>query len=142
MMVIELPFSWILWKIIEKIGSAQFKFFDQLDNTSLKLLSLNIMPGCKTIIHKFNENIELSKFLSKITVKAEYFEMPFIADLKGKTRLHYCLEKQDVKTAGLLMNYLADAPLDHHSREIADLIPDLVRLKVPYLTNYLDKRIM
>jgi len=40
------------------------------------------------------------------------------------------------------MSYLEDAPLDHHSREIADLIPDLVRLKVPYLTNYLDKRII
>ena len=100
------------------------------------------MPGCKTIIHKFNENIELSQFLSKIAVNAENFEMPFIADLKGKTRLHYCLENQDVKTAGILINYLADAPLDHHSREIVNLIPDLVRLKVPYLTNYLDKRII
>lgn len=68
--------------------------------------------------------------------------MPFIADLRGKTRLHYCLEKQDVKTAGLLINYLANASLDHHAREIANLIPDLIRLKVPYLTNYLDKRIV
>ena len=60
MMVIELPFSWILWKIIEKIASGQFKSFELLDKTSLKLLSLNIMPGCNTLIHKFNENIELS----------------------------------------------------------------------------------
>jgi hypothetical protein len=71
-------------------------------------------------------------------VKSDSFEMPFIADLKGKTRLHYCIETQDIKTAGLLMNYLADAPLDHHSRDIANLIPELIKLKVPYLTKYLD----
>jgi hypothetical protein len=58
--------------------------------------------------------------LSKIPVIADDFEMPFIADLEGKTLLHFCIEKQDVKTAGLLMNYLADAPLDHHSREIVN----------------------
>ncbi len=60
--------------------------------------------------------------------------MPFIADLKGRTRLHYCVDTQDIKTGGLLMKYLANAPLDHHSREIANLIPDLIRLKVPFLT--------
>ncbi len=60
MIVIELPFSWILWKIIEKIGSGKFKSFDSLDNTTLMVLSLNIMPGCKTIFHKFNENVELA----------------------------------------------------------------------------------
>jgi hypothetical protein len=35
MMVIDLPFSWILWKIIERISSGEFKQFNELDKTSL-----------------------------------------------------------------------------------------------------------
>ena len=51
-------------------------------------------------------------------MSSETFEIPFIADFDGKTKLHYCLDTKDVKTAGVILNYLADAPLDHHSREI------------------------
>jgi|LauGreDrversion4_2_1035121.scaffolds.fasta_scaffold51587_2 hypothetical protein len=70
--------------------------------------------------------------------------MPFIKDFKGKTRLHYCIEEQnkDLKTADFLLNYLSSATLDHHSRDIADVLPNLILENIPSLTNYLQRRMI
>ena len=56
MIAIELPFSWILWKITEQIAAGKHLTLDMLDNFILQAMCLNIMPGGKTILHKFNEN--------------------------------------------------------------------------------------
>lgn len=68
--------------------------------------------------------------------------MPFIQDLKGKTALHYCVENSDFKTADMMIQYLADAPLDHHSRQIIDIIPILIEQDIPSLSSYFDKRML
>lgn len=68
--------------------------------------------------------------------------MPFIKDMSEKTRLHYCVDDngKDLKTAGYLIDYLASATLDHHSREIIDVIPILITEKIPSMKNYFQKR--
>lgn len=68
--------------------------------------------------------------------------MPFIKNFDLKTRLHLCEEEQDFKTADILLNYLSGAPLDHHSREIVDLLPKLINIDIPSLNTYFEKRIL
>lgn len=68
--------------------------------------------------------------------------MPFIRDIKGKTPLHLCTEAKDFKTADLILQYLADAPLDHHSRDIKDLLPIMIKEQVPSLPTYLESRMI
>jgi hypothetical protein len=57
--------------------------------------------------------------------------MPFIKDLNNITPLHECIHSKDYQTADMLVNYLANAPLDHHSREIIEIIPDLIASNLP-----------
>lgn len=68
--------------------------------------------------------------------------MPFIKDKYEKTRLHYCIDEKgkDLKTAGRLIIYLSNANLDHHSREIVDVLPKLIREDLKTLTYYFQKR--
>ena len=68
--------------------------------------------------------------------------MPFIKDIYEKTRLHYCIDEKgkDLKTAGRLIIYLSNANLDHHSREIVDVLPKLMREDLKTLTYYFEKR--
>ena len=68
--------------------------------------------------------------------------MPFIKDIKGMTPLHYCINNSDYKTADLFIKYLANAPLDHHSRDIKDILPKLVLKGLPSLLVYFDKRMI
>ena len=75
-------------------------------------------------------------------ISAPDFEMPFIKDLNGLTPLHYCIETSDLKTADIIIKYLANAPLDHHSREIVDILPVLVTKNLPSLHQYFDKRML
>jgi len=68
--------------------------------------------------------------------------MPFIEDLHNKTPLHICYENLDFKTADILLNYLANAPLDHHGKSIVDLLPKLIEKELPSLMLYFDKRML
>jgi len=41
---IDMPFTWILWKTIEEIEQGNSQILKLMDDESLQLLSLNIMP--------------------------------------------------------------------------------------------------
>lgn len=68
--------------------------------------------------------------------------MPFIPNMKNKTPLHLCYDRLDFKTAELFLTYLADAPIDHHGRDIENLIPKLLENDCPSLLTYLEKRMI
>lgn len=68
--------------------------------------------------------------------------MPFIRDLEGNTPLHYCVLDKDYRTAELFLQYLSKAPLDHHSRDIMEIMPALISNKIPSLLGYFDARII
>lgn len=42
----------------------------------------------------------------------------------------------------MFLRYLKDAPLDHHSRQVKDVLPQLIEVKLPSLLEYLDKRML
>jgi hypothetical protein len=85
---------------------------------------LNILPGCKTLLHVLQKRSqELVYIIKQIPIVSENFEMPFIKDIEENTPLHYCLKDGDDRTAELFISYLRHAPLDHHSRDIIELLP-------------------
>jgi hypothetical protein len=68
--------------------------------------------------------------------------MPFIRDLRRMTPLHHCVEDSDYRTAELFLLYLSKAPLDHHSRDIMEIMPSFIENKLPSLIEYFDSRIL
>lgn len=143
--VIDMPFTWILWKITEEIEKGKLELLQQMDDETLQVLCLNIMPQCQTFMHKLkDQNEAFYEILQRIPCCTPKFEMPFIKDIYEKTRLHYCIDEKgkDLKTAGRLIIYLSNANLDHHSREIVDVLPKLMREDLKTLTYYFEKRLI
>jgi len=68
--------------------------------------------------------------------------MPFILNLKNKTALHICYENKEFKSADNLIKYLSNAPIDHHSKAIEDILPDLIIKELPSLYEYFDNRLL
>lgn len=56
--------------------------------------------------------------------------------------MHYCVDDKDYRTAELFISYLSKAPLDHHSRDIIEIMPSLISNKIPSLLEYFDARII
>lgn len=52
------------------------------------------------------------------------------------------MDDNDFRTAELFIQYLSRAPLDHHSRDIMEIMPKLIEKKLPSLIEYLDARII
>eukprot|EP00347_Sterkiella_histriomuscorum_P021861 403332513 len=146
--VSDLSFSFIYWKVIEDLIKGHIKI-ESLDEQTLLTICLNILPGCRNILHMLANKSQLLQKLLQIVpvyqcteimkVKSE-FEMPFIADLHNKTPLHLCIDNQDYKTADFLINYLANAPIDHHGKAIKDILHKLIIQDLPSMISYLDQR--
>ncbi|TNV87078.1 hypothetical protein FGO68_gene14100 [Halteria grandinella] len=140
--VSDTSFSLFQWNLLDEIKLNQRQAQD-LDNSILTELCLNILPGCQTLLHVLQEKPQqLLEIISRISICSDTFEMPFIKDLEGKTPLHYCVENKISTTAELLVEYLSQAPLDHHSRDIIDIIPNLISMQIPSIVKYFDARIL
>lgn len=77
------------------------------------------------------------------------FEIPFLRSLEDKdyqlearSPLHSVMERGDSKTTNMLLDYLSGYGLDHHSREINDILPQIVRSALPNTGPYFDSRIV
>ena len=121
-------------------------------------LSLNILPNLKTVMHSITRNYDFAVKFSQIALKSneseakadndDYqesvkFAIPFIKDIDGKTALHYSLEEktENTRVAEFFFHeLLPNMPLDHHGREIADLLPKCVKRNIKTLGFYLDSR--
>jgi hypothetical protein len=62
--------------------------------------------------------------------------------MEGNTMLHLLLKRQDYKSANDLLLYLTQFKLDHHSRHISELFPQLVKHELPNVSKYLESRVM
>jgi hypothetical protein len=68
--------------------------------------------------------------------------VPFIRDFAGKSPLHYALQDKggviNSQAVGFFLEtLLTDAPLDHHSRAINDVIVDCIRKEIWQIGPYL-----
>ncbi len=52
-------------------------------------------------------------------------------NFEEKTVLNLLLDKQDYKRLNYLLKYLSKYPADHHSRQIKNLIPTLIKEELP-----------
>ena len=101
-------------------------------------------------MHRITRNYDFAVKFSQIVSAGndEYgecvkFAVPFIKDTKGKTALHYSLDGETANTRVaefFFEELLSDMPLDHHGREIADLLPKCVERNIKTLGFYLDSR--
>jgi hypothetical protein len=144
MFVIDQCFSFIQWKLTEEIEQCQ-SFLQNLTQREIEGLCLNIFPGCTTLLHKLSDSSqELAIVFGQVPVSSfsssGCFEMPFVKDFYGKTPLHYCMHNN--KIADIFISFLAGAPLDHHSRQIVDVLPSLIKNNLPSLLSYFDKRMI
>jgi hypothetical protein len=70
------------------------------------------------------------------------FYIPIIKDIDGKSPFHKCFEKQNIKSADILLANLMDEPLDHHGRAIIDAFPQVVANELPSLGQYMNARFL
>ena len=114
-----------------------------MSERTLKALIYSIFPGGDTIFHYLIENAdELYKLLNFChpDCKEIKFPIPFLRNAQGQTPLHLCIEQGATKAANTLLRHLSLYGIDHHSRVIADLMPQMIQLKLGDLDIYLESR--
>lgn len=145
--MIDLPFTFLNWKIIEEMSSGKMTLED-LDESYIYPLCHTILPGGRTIMQEFSKQGELLKAIYKKVQPNEEnraemaYEIPFLPDMEGKTTFHYCIEQNEYKTIDDLLEFLKGYGPDHHSRAIVDTLPACLRRNPPNFIPYLNSRLM
>lgn len=70
------------------------------------------------------------------------YHTPFLPNVLGETPLHRCIQKSDFKSIDIILKYLKNYHLDHHSRGIEDLYPVFIKQDLPGFLEYIDNRIL
>jgi hypothetical protein len=52
------------------------------------------------------------------------------------------MEQMDKQMASEILKYLAKQPIDHHSKEIQDLVPEMISMGIENLPAYFDSRMI
>ena len=154
---IETPFSVINWRQIE-LMSLLSRLSDLTAQESLlelpftpeiaQTISLNVLPDCQTVMHLITRNYDFMRYfcqsLQDSSDPSEFFAVPFIENLYGKTALHNSLFGDNMTnprvTEFFFKQLLPGMPLDHHGRAIADCIPMCIDRGVQGLGEYMDSR--
>jgi hypothetical protein len=106
-----------------------------------------LFPGCElggnTLLHflaHFNLGFEVVDHIGR-QAKKDGFVVPFLLNGNRATPLDLTVSRRDHKQTNSLIKLLQKAPMDHHSRLIAHLMPQLVGdMSVPQLDKYFDRR--
>ena len=113
----------------------------------MQRLSLNILPEGISILQVlikqtdiFQQFMDFSQPFLDDRTKFE-FRIPYVMNFHNKGFLDIPIERCDTKAANLALEYLIGYGIDHHSRYINHLIPELVELPnfVPYLESRMIK---
>jgi len=68
--------------------------------------------------------------------------MPMLRNFDQESPIHTAKKHLDYKSIDVMLKYLKEYPLDHHSKEINDIIPYLIDKGLPELPNYLEHRMI
>lgn len=107
----------------------------------------NILPGGNTILHKLYKQGPFIKYIFMTSQPDEEdiskikFHVPFILNLDHLSPMHYSFKLQDFRSVHVYLTYLQAYGIDHHSRAIADILPEIIESDVPSLVSYLDSRL-
>lgn len=114
-----------------------------MSEAHIKRLIHNVFPVRKSTLLHFiagsNVGFESVDFLTNMSKKSQ-FVVPFLTDIDGMTPLDIAVNRKDHKLTNSLVRMLSKAPMDHHSRLISHLIPQLIDMGLPALEKYFDKR--
>ncbi len=90
--VAEMSFTYLHWKLIELMKSkAESEFtLSSIDNSQVKQIAFNILPGCNTILHHIVKKQKFIKELYAISKGDDKFDPPFLCNLEGATPLDLC----------------------------------------------------
>ncbi|CDW78106.1 wd-40 repeat protein [Stylonychia lemnae] len=154
-LVADLSFSYFHWKLAEMMRDQPKFNIKRYQAKDLELLALNIFPYGNTVLHYAHKQLYIIRRFYKV-MEQEYkrklesaedhesvmpFQIPFVRNFEGKTAIHMCLQNQNFKSADIILQKLCNSPIDSHSRQISDILPDLVEAELPILGVYLDSRI-
>jgi len=100
----------------------------------------NIFPDKgQSILHLVGNNFLAVDHLTQLS-KKEQFAVPFMLNSEQVSALDLAVEQNDHKLANSIVKLLQRAPLDHHARFTAHLVPRLIEMNLPALEKYFDKR--
>eukprot|EP00347_Sterkiella_histriomuscorum_P011114 403373706 len=140
----ELSFTYFHWSIAEQLMKNKINL-DQLPESILQLMLLNIFPGGNTFLHKMVKDNQVDDIAfvfdksqpNKTELADIKIYVPIIKNMQKQSPLHIANDKQDNKTLGIFLQYLAGYGLAHHSHAIKDLIPTLIKKQLPQIIPYL-----
>lgn len=76
-----------------------------------------------------------------MNLKYKESHIPFIPNYDNESPMHLLKKNDDFRTMDLVLHYLSGYKLDHHSREIVDMLPIMLKQDMPHLHSYLDSRL-
>jgi ankyrin repeat protein len=120
----ELPFTYVHWLMIEIM--AVNKEYDSIEVTyeEAKLLTLNILPNCNTILHKCFHNLQLMRSLYEVVAESKSnFVIPFIKNMDGESPLHLAFNVRNLKAVEIFLDKIKNEPLDSHGRAVIEVLP-------------------
>lgn len=129
--VADLSFTFLHWKLIEQLRDGQIKIKD-IDQMQLENLCFIILPCGNTILHLLSNKGDILVDIFDAADPCVYdravrsFHIPFLCNVEKTSPMHLCYEKGDYKTINIMIRHLSGYGLDHHSRAIADLLPELI----------------
>mmetsp|Transcript_28428 Transcript_28428/g.27394 ORF Transcript_28428/g.27394 Transcript_28428/m.27394 type:complete len:281 (-) Transcript_28428:88-930(-) len=104
-------------------------------NSCLHLLCTNDQPDDVQELFKLSQpNVSKLHLIS--------YHMPIIKNFANQSPLDAAKEKHDYKSIDVMLKYLKAYPLDHHSKEVVNIIPHLIEKGIPELPGYLEKRML
>ena len=125
---------------VEKTPKKFNLLMQQMSDEQLKVFIHNQFPqGRKTVLHLIGKDFLAVDALATLS-KEEKFVVPFLLDQDEKSVMDYAIEANDSKQVNALMRLLSKAPLDHHSRLIAHLLPSIIKMDLPACEKYFDRR--
>ncbi|CDW75601.1 wd-40 repeat protein [Stylonychia lemnae] len=134
-------FTYISWSLIEQIQNGSLPV-EMITQKQLETLTLNILPNGNTIFHVLSEKPhELVKLMRACHNETEIIHhMPMIYNYQKMTPMHLLDKNVDITTINDMLTHLSHYDLDHHSRELKDVVPQFLKYELPILLTYLDSR--
>ena len=105
---------------------------DQIDDEQVQRLIYNILPGGNTFLHKLADKGDVLEAIFKVCHpnvenRAEVmFEVPFLKNFLHQSPMDILNGKKDYRTMNMMLEYLSGYGIDHHSRAMVSVFPEMI----------------
>ncbi len=129
--VADLSFSFLHWNLMEQLEKGEITP-DQIDDEQVQRLIYNILPGGNTFLHKLADKGDVLEAIFKVCHpnvenRAEVmFEVPFLKNFLHQSPMDILNGKKDYRTMNMMLEYLSGYGIDHHSRAMVSVFPEMI----------------